>query len=364
MEAEPQWPFLKITGVRLLLCQQLFLRMRLMPLQQKLLASKSGTELADQWGCSHVIFESDCLEIIHASKGLFNRSWSKPKKVSRSISMVSSKRMESCRKPSSVQLTQRLVYSNILGLDPTLRNGSLKDGTLNMEMLQFKSKFPREVLLCRTKLDTHLSPPLVQVGDFYEAIGFDACILVEHAGLNPFGGLRSDSIPKAGCPIMCIVEEIQGPTQARARKGRFISGHAHPGSPYVFGLAEVDHDLEFPDPMPVVGISRSAKGYCLISVLETMKTYSAEEGLTEEAIVTKLRICRYHHLYLHSSLRNNSSGLGHGVSKASGTRLGPERPLILDLRNKVTRRGLGSLEDTFIAVFPDHPWGQQGHGGC
>ncbi|VAH49421.1 unnamed protein product [Triticum turgidum subsp. durum] len=101
---------------------------------------------------------------------LFNRSWSKPRKVSRSISMVSSKvnkqgnlcnegmlshimwwkeRMESCRKPSSVQLTQRLVYSNILGLDPTLRNGSLKDGTLNMEMLQFKSKFPREVLLCR-----------------------------------------------------------------------------------------------------------------------------------------------------------------------------------------------------------------------
>nr|CAE05686.2 OSJNBb0002J11.13 [Oryza sativa Japonica Group] len=285
-------------------------------------------------------------------------------------------KMERCRKPSSMQLTQRLVYSNILGLDPTLRNGSLKDGSLNTEMLQFKSKFPREVLLCR-------------VGDFYEAVGFDACILVEHAGLNPFGGLRSDSIPKAGCPVMnlrqtlddltrcgysviqkvgvklqtlksggktaigfesggmdaiaplcnvifsvldkrttilhcphaeqligpdislwreCIVEEIQGPTQARARKGRFISGHAHPGSPYVFGLAEVDHDVEFPDPMPVVGISRSAKGYCLISVLETMKTYSAEEGLTEEAVVTKLRICRYHHLYLHSSLRNNSSG--------------------------------------------------------
>uniref|UniRef100_A0A0E0DFX3 DNA mismatch repair proteins mutS family domain-containing protein n=1 Tax=Oryza meridionalis TaxID=40149 RepID=A0A0E0DFX3_9ORYZ len=264
---------------------------------------------------------------------LFNRrSWSKPRKVSRSISMSSRKmnkqgdlcnegmlphilwwkeKMERCRKPSSMQLTQRLVYSNILGLDPTLRNGSLKDGNLNTEMLQFKSKFPREVLLCR-------------VGDFYEAVGFDACILVEHAGLNPFGGLRSDSIPKAGCPVMnlrqtlddltrcgysvCIVEEIQGPTQARARKGRFISGHAHPGSPYVFGLAEVDHDVEFPDPMPVVGISRSAKGYCLISVLETMKTYSAEEGLTEEAVVTKLRICRYHHLYLHSSLRNNSSG--------------------------------------------------------
>lgn len=43
---------------------------------------------------------------------------------------------------------------------------------------------------------------VAQVGDFYEAIGFDACILVEHAGLNPFGGLRSDSIPKAGCPVV------------------------------------------------------------------------------------------------------------------------------------------------------------------
>lgn len=41
-----------------------------------------------------------------------------------------------------------------------------------------------------------------QVGDFYEALGIDACILVEYAGLNPFGGLRSDSVPKAGCPVV------------------------------------------------------------------------------------------------------------------------------------------------------------------
>ncbi|KAF3673355.1 hypothetical protein FXO38_05654, partial [Capsicum annuum] len=181
----------------------------------------------------------------------------------------------------------------------------------NSEMLQFKSKFPREVLLCR-------------VGDFYEAIGFDACILVEYAGLNPFGGLRSDSIPKAGCPVVnlrqtlddltrngfsvCVVEEVQGPTQARSRKSRFISGHAHPGSPYVFGLVGDDQDLDFPEPMPVVGISRSVKGYCIVSVYETMKTYSVEDGLTEEAVVTKLRTCRCHHLFLHNSLKNNSSG--------------------------------------------------------
>ncbi|CAL5347515.1 unnamed protein product [Camellia sinensis] len=221
-------------------------------------------------------------------------------------------RMQLCRKPSSMQLIKRLMYTNLLGLDVNLKNGSLKEGTLNWEILQFKSKFPREVLLCR-------------VGDFYEAIGIDACILVEYAGLNPFGGLRSDSIPRAGCPVVnlrqtlddltrngysvCIVEEVQGPTQARSRKGRFISGHAHPGSPYVFGLVGVDHDLDFPEPMPVVGLSRSAKGYCIVSVLETMKTYSTDDGLTEEALVTKLRTCRYHHLFLHASLKHNSSGL-------------------------------------------------------
>uniref|UniRef100_A0A0A0L490 DNA mismatch repair proteins mutS family domain-containing protein n=2 Tax=Cucumis sativus TaxID=3659 RepID=A0A0A0L490_CUCSA len=219
--------------------------------------------------------------------------------------------VESCKKPSSVQLVKRLDFSNLLGLDTNLKNGSLKEGTLNCEILQFKAKFPREVLLCR-------------VGDFYEAIGIDACILVEYAGLNPFGGQRMDSIPKAGCPVVnlrqtlddltrngfsvCIVEEVQGPIQARSRKGRFISGHAHPGSPYVFGLVGVDHDLDFPEPMPVIGISRSARGYCMSLVIETMKTYSSEDGLTEEALVTKLRTCQYHHLFLHTSLRNNSSG--------------------------------------------------------
>ncbi|GFY81344.1 MUTL protein homolog 1 [Actinidia rufa] len=89
---------------------------------------------------------------------------------------------------------------------------------------------------------------------------------------------------------------------------RHLARHAHPGSPYVFGLVGVDHDLDFPEPMPVVGISRSAKGYCIISVLETMKTYSTDDELTEEALVTKLRTCQYHHLFLHTSLKHNSSG--------------------------------------------------------
>ncbi|CAM8924316.1 unnamed protein product [Rhodiola kirilowii] len=141
---------------------------------------------------------------------------------------------------------------------------ALKEGTLNWEMLHFKSRFPHEVLLCR-------------VGDFYEAIGIDACILVEYAGLNPFGGLRTDSIPRAGCPVVNLRQTLDDLT----RNGHsVVFRHAHPGSPYVYGLIAADHDLEFPEPMPVVGISRSAKGYSIVRVFETMKTYSAEDGTT------------------------------------------------------------------------------------
>jgi DNA mismatch repair ATPase MutS len=52
--------------------------------------------------------------------------------------------------------------------------------------------------------DSQVSVLCFQVGDFYEAIGIDACILVEYAGLNPFGGLRSDSVPRAGCPFVVL----------------------------------------------------------------------------------------------------------------------------------------------------------------
>lgn len=34
----------------------------------------------------------------------------------------------------------------------------------------------------------------------------------------------------------------------------YVFRHAHPGNPYVFGLVEDDHDLDFPEPMPVVGM--------------------------------------------------------------------------------------------------------------
>ena len=37
-----------------------------------------------------------------------------------------------------------------------------------------------------------------QVGEFYETMGTDAVLLVQHAGLNPMGALSA--VPRAGCP--------------------------------------------------------------------------------------------------------------------------------------------------------------------
>lgn len=219
-------------------------------------------------------------------------------------------KMKACKKPTTLEVIKRLNYNNLLGVDEGLKNGSLKEGSLNCYLLEAKRKFPYEVLLCR-------------VGEFYETIGFDACILIEYAALNPMGGLRGNTTPKAGCPIVnlrhtldcvtregfsvCIVEEVQGPSQARTRKERFIGGHAHPGSPYVYGLAGADIDLEFMEPEPIIGISKSSRGYSFISVLEIMKTYSVEDALTEEAVVAKLRSQRFQRLYLHRSLKDDSS---------------------------------------------------------
>ena len=50
---------------------------------------------------------------------------------------------------------------------------------------------------------------LVRVGDFYEACGVDAVMLVEHAGLNPMGGKC-----RAGCPVVNVQATLTDLTAA------------------------------------------------------------------------------------------------------------------------------------------------------
>ncbi|QCE05782.1 DNA mismatch repair protein MutS [Vigna unguiculata] len=202
-------------------------------------------------------------------------------------------RLKLCKKFSTVQLIEKLEFSNLLGLDSKLKNGRLNRCVKNVssymenKVSRGSSRTTKKPKVPKNALDDKDLPHILWWKE----------------------NLRQtlDDLTQNGYSV-CIVEEVQGPTQARSRKRRFISGHAHPGNPYVYGLAAVDHDLNFPEPMPVIGISYSARGYCINMVLETMKTYSSEDCLTEEAIVTKLRTCQYHHLFLHTSLKQDSCG--------------------------------------------------------
>lgn len=58
----------------------------------------------------------------------------------------------------------------------------------------------------------------MQVGDFFEAYGVDAVLLVEYCGLNPMGGKA-----KAGCPkqnlqqtLDCLTSEVHSTIGSRA----------------------------------------------------------------------------------------------------------------------------------------------------
>ncbi|KAH9307955.1 hypothetical protein KI387_035866, partial [Taxus chinensis] len=143
--------------------------------------------------------ETLCVRAQWSSKGIQGQGKKKSKAILREGHHEHLKwwgqKMQLCQKPSTKQLVNKLVYSNLLGLDENLKNGSIKNGSFNWELLQFKLRFPREVLLCR-------------VGEFYETLGFDACILVEYAGVNPMGGIRSNTVPKAGCPVMNLRQTL------------------------------------------------------------------------------------------------------------------------------------------------------------
>lgn len=69
-----------------------------------------------------------------------------------------------------------------------------------------------EAILCK---DTELN--VAQVGEFYEAVGLDAVLLVEHCGLNPMGSERDvghEYVPRAGCRWEQIRLVLKDLTQA------------------------------------------------------------------------------------------------------------------------------------------------------
>ena len=77
-------------------------------------------------------------------------------------------------------------------------------------------------------------------------------------------------------------------------------------------VREEDDSLEdvFPsEPVPVVGLARSSRGYTLLAVFQLVQLYRLEEGLTEEAALARLRSAAPLRGFLHRSLKHDISGV-------------------------------------------------------
>ena len=98
------------------------------------------------------------------------------------ISQYWQQRLKDLVKPAAVSLIPALSHANALCFE----NKKTDPGSLVSFVALEKEKRPDQLLLIR-------------VGEFYEAYGLDALMLVEHAGLNPMGRKA-----RAGCPISNI----------------------------------------------------------------------------------------------------------------------------------------------------------------
>ncbi|KAK9867742.1 hypothetical protein WJX84_006840, partial [Apatococcus fuscideae] len=165
------------------------------------------------------------------------------------------------------------------------------------------------------------------VGEFYETMGTDAILLVQHAGLNPMG---QGYPPRAGCPIMNlrktltdVVAEAGIPTvvceevpdeyvygHRKSQKTRFIAGIVTPAQPeYMHGLVDGGTETSLDDaPPPLIGISASVGGYQVMEVSLDTRTCTIMEGLTEDAVSARIHQGgMVPPLYIHKSAHSNQA---------------------------------------------------------
>ena len=164
-----------------------------------------------------------------------------------------------------------------------------RSGTLFDFVCGEKERYPDKVLL-------------VRVGEFYEAFGFDAILLVEHCGLNPMG-----SKARAGFPIKNIQQTLDGLTnvglsvvvyeeggegtakgepgdgehipRSGTIKSRFLSQIITPGSStYIYNSALRTDDIEYREGSSYIGIQISGGGGAVASSVSNTKSGSRADG--------------------------------------------------------------------------------------
>ncbi|KAK9832926.1 hypothetical protein WJX74_001881 [Apatococcus lobatus] len=216
------------------------------------------------------------------------------------------------QKPNAKKLLDQLDLSNPMGVRvlPGRRTGK---APLYPYFLKVKHEHPRKIVL-------------VRVGEFYETMGTDAILLVQHAGLNPMG---QGNPPRAGCPIINLrktltdlVVEAGIPTvvceevpdeytygQRKSQKTRFVAGVVTPAQPqYMHGLVDGAADVSLEDAAPLLGISASVGGYQVMEVRLDTHTCTVMEGLTEDAVSARIHQGgMVPPLYIHKSAQSNKA---------------------------------------------------------
>lgn len=209
--------------------------------------------------------------------------------------------LECVDKATAKKLTQFLDLTQPLGLRvPEGAPGATAAGS------KPRTRVPLFAFYQKEKQQHPYSVLLVRVGEFYESVGTDAVLLVQHAGLNPMG---SGDPPRAGCPrqnlrrtVMDLVEAglsvavyeespeaySYGSTRTK-QKQRYLAQVVSPASPHlVHGLVDEEGDVVLEAAPPLLGIFSQAGGYGVVEVNTDLQTLCVTEGLTEDAVYARL----------------------------------------------------------------------------
>ncbi|XP_026192993.1 uncharacterized protein LOC34618243 [Cyclospora cayetanensis] len=209
------------------------------------------------------------------------------------VSSVFLSRLARLGRPLAKRLLPQLSFSNPL---------MLPEGVGMTALMQFVEK--QKVLH-----KDHVI--LTQVGDFYEAYGVDAVMLVEFCGLNPMGGK-----PKAGCPkgsvqavLDCLTaegltvnvyEELPVPPGLGSRalllrtlKTRVLTQVVSPAAPLFLpshlSLFQGEIGANTSDSLPIFSLYFSPSlGFCCGEIYVEERRMHVEGGLTAEGARTKI----------------------------------------------------------------------------
>jgi hypothetical protein len=240
-----------------------------------------------------------------------------------------------CVRPSALRMLPFIDPSNPLGVQVTRRGVAKRPDSMYRFRLEQKRRHPRKVLL-------------VQKGAFYEAMGYDAVMLVEHAGLNPMGqhpfeagfplgSLQHvlDMLQEAGLSVAVCEEAPAGPSSSKSSRQRDLAGVVSPSSPeYMHGTARVgrnggaggDSSANFASAPPTLGVAHRRLGFTLVEAHVDTRTYTVREGLPEQALVARLAAFPAAPLYAHVSLEalagySRSGTAGSGRRRYEGAML-------------------------------------------